>query len=84
MAYLKPPWFTVKVFNRLAIATGISHTETLTVIKGGTKEPQLVRNVRANPAVTLTTKSGAVTYVARETPIPQRPPVLSAYQKKAG
>ena len=31
MAYLKPPWFTVKVFNKIAMATGISGTETLTL-----------------------------------------------------
>jgi hypothetical protein len=40
MAYLKPPWFTAKVFNRIAMATGISKTETLTVTKRGSKEPQ--------------------------------------------
>ena len=91
MAYLKPPWFTVKVFNRIAMATGISNTETLTVTKRGSKEPQhipvvtvsvdgtrylvstrgesqWVKNVRANPTVTLTTKTGAVTYRAHETP----------------
>jgi hypothetical protein len=28
MAYLKPPWFTVRVFNRIAMATGISNSET--------------------------------------------------------
>ena len=40
--------------------------------------------MRANPTVTLTTKSGGVTYVAHEMPAPQRPPILSAYQHKAG
>jgi deazaflavin-dependent oxidoreductase (nitroreductase family) len=107
MAYLKPPWFTVKVFNRIAMATGISNSETLTITKRGSKEPQhipvvtvdvdgtrylvstrgesqWVRNVRANPTVTLTTKTSAVTYLARETPTPQRQPILTAYQKKAG
>jgi hypothetical protein len=107
MAYLKPPWFTVKVFNRIAMATGISNSETLTITKRASKEPQhipvvtvevggtrylvstrgesqWVKNVRANPTVTLTDKSGAVTYVARETPAPQRQPILIAYQKKAG
>ena len=77
MAYLKPPWFTVRVFNRIAMATGVSNTETLTVTKrgsgesqqipvvtvevGGTRylvstrgESQWVKNVRANPTVTLT------------------------------
>jgi deazaflavin-dependent oxidoreductase (nitroreductase family) len=107
MAYLKPPWFTAKVFNRIAMATGISNSETLTVTKRGSKEPQhipvvtvdvggtrylvstrgesqWVKNVRANPTVTLTNKSGAVTYVARETPAPDRQAILTAYQKKAG
>ena len=107
MAYLKPPWFTAKVFNRIAMATGISNTETLTVTKRGSKEKQQipvvtvtlngirylvstrgesqwVKNVRANPTVTLTSKAGAVTYHADETPTPEREPVLTAYQKKAG
>ncbi len=107
MAYLKPPWFTVKVFNRIAMATGISNTESLTVIKRGSQEQQRipvitvsldgtrylvsargesqwVKNVRANPIVTLTTKTGAVTYHAHETPTPQRQPILTAYRKKAG
>ena len=107
MAYLKPPWFTVKVFNRIAMATGISNTETLTVTKRGSRDPQQipvvtvdvggtrylvsthgesqwVKNVRAHPTVTLTGKSGAVTYVARETPASERQPILTAYQQKAG
>jgi hypothetical protein len=107
MAYLKPPWFTVKVFNRIAMATGISNSETLTVTKrgsaesqhipvvtvevGGTRylvstrgESQWVKNVRANSTVILTNKSGAVTYVAHETPTSQREPILTAYQQKAG
>jgi hypothetical protein len=103
MAYLKPPWFTVRVFNRIAMATGISNTETLTVVKRGSGEPQQipvvtvevggtrylvstrgesqwVKNVRANPTVALNGKS----YVARETPTSERPPILTAYQQKAG
>jgi len=107
MAYLKPPWFTAKVFNRIAMATGISNTETLTVTKRGSKEQQQipvvtvsldgtrylvstrgesqwVKNVRANPTVTLTSKTGAATYHAHETSTPQRQPILTAYQKKAG
>lgn len=107
MAYLKPPWFTVKVFNRIAMATGISNSETLTVTKRGSGQPQhipvvtvdvggtrylistrgesqWVRNVRANPTVTLTNKSGAVSYVACEMPAPQRQPILTAYQDKVG
>jgi deazaflavin-dependent oxidoreductase (nitroreductase family) len=107
MAYLKPPWFTVKVFNRIAMATGVSNSETLTITKRGSGEPQdipvvtvdvggtrylvstrgesqWVKNVRANPTVTLTSKSGAATYVARETPTSEREPILTAYQQKAG
>jgi hypothetical protein len=107
MAYLKPPWFTVRVFNRIAMATGVSNTETLTVTKRGSGESQQipvvtvdvgstrylvstrgesqwVKNVRANPNVTLTGKSGTATYVTRETSTSERPPILIAYQKKAG
>src|SRR5271165_702227 len=107
MAYLKPPWFTVKVFNRIAMATGVSNSETLTVTKRGSREPQKipvitvdvggtkylvstrgesqwVKNVRANPNVTLTNKSGTTGYVARETPEQDRQPILTAYREKAG
>ncbi|MGC2654283.1 MAG: nitroreductase/quinone reductase family protein [Mycobacterium sp.] len=107
MAYLKPPWFTVKVFNRIAMATGVSKSETLTVTRRKGGQPQnipvvtvdvggrrylvstrgesaWVKNVRANPNITLTNKSGAVRYIARETPAQQRQPVLTAYRKKAG
>ncbi len=89
MAYLKPPWFTARVFNRIAMATGVSNSETLTVTKRGSGEPQhipvvtvdvggtrylvstrgesqWVKNVRANPTVTLNNKSGTATYVARK------------------
>jgi hypothetical protein len=37
MPYLKPPRFTVRVFNRIAMATGISSSETLTVTKRGSE-----------------------------------------------
>lgn len=42
MAYLKPPWFTAKVFNKIAMAFGIGGSDTLTVIKRGSKEPQQI------------------------------------------
>jgi deazaflavin-dependent oxidoreductase (nitroreductase family) len=107
MAYLKPPWFVAHVVNRIALATGISNTETLTVTKrtsaqpqkipvitvdvGGTRylvstrgESQWVKNVRANPKVTLTSRSGAAKYIARELAASERPPILTAYQRKAG
>jgi len=40
MAYLKPPWFTRAVFNKIAMATGISTTEKLTVTRRRSKQPQ--------------------------------------------
>ena len=40
MAYLKPPWFTVRIFNRIAMAFGIGGSQTLTVTKRGSKQPQ--------------------------------------------
>jgi hypothetical protein len=42
MAYLKPPWFTAKVFNKLAMAFGIGGSATLTVTRRGSKEPQQI------------------------------------------
>ena len=89
------------------LTTGISNSETLTITKRASNEPQQipvvtvdvegtkylvstrgesqwVKNVRANPTVTLTTKAGAATYVAHETRTADRAPILAAYQKKAG
>lgn len=42
MAYLKPPWFTRAVFNKIAMATGMSNTETLTVTRRRSKQRQQV------------------------------------------
>lgn len=42
MAYLKPPWFTRAVFNKIAMATGMSNTEKMTVTRRGTKQRQEV------------------------------------------
>jgi deazaflavin-dependent oxidoreductase (nitroreductase family) len=42
MAYLKPPWFAAKIFNKIAMATGMSNTETLTVTKRKSKQAQQV------------------------------------------
>jgi hypothetical protein len=39
-----------------------------------------VKNVRANPNVRL----GTAGYLASETPVETRPPILDAYQAKAG
>jgi deazaflavin-dependent oxidoreductase (nitroreductase family) len=105
--YLKPPWFTAKIFNPIAMATGIADAETLTVTKRGSKEPQKipvltvdvdgtkylvstrgesqwVKNVRAHPDITISNKSGATGYVAREIPEQDRQRILTAYRNKAG
>ena len=42
MAYLKPPWFTRTVFNKIAVATGMSNTEKLTVTRRRSKQRQEV------------------------------------------
>lgn len=103
MAYLKPPWFVRAVFNRIAMATGIGHSETLTVTTRVSKQPQQipvvvpevdgvrylvstrgesewVRNVRANPRVTL----GKSSYLAAEVPVEKRAPIIAAYRPLAG
>jgi hypothetical protein len=103
VAYLKPPWFTRKIFNPIAMATGVSSSETLTVTKRASLQPQRipvltvdvdgvkylvstrgesewVKNVRADPHVKL----GAADYLATEVPVPDRRPILQAYQRKAG
>jgi hypothetical protein len=40
MAYLKPGWFSRAVFNKIAMATGMSNTEKLTVTRRHRKHPQ--------------------------------------------
>lgn len=42
MAYLKPPWVTAKVFNRIAVAMRIGGTEPLTVTRRNSGQPQQV------------------------------------------
>ena len=42
MAYLNQPWFNREIVNRFAMATGVVHSETLTVIKRATKQPQKI------------------------------------------
>ena len=42
MAYLKPPWFTAKVFNKIAMATGVSGSQTLTVTARTTGQEQKI------------------------------------------
>ncbi|OBC11568.1 hypothetical protein A5784_34195 [Mycobacterium sp. 852013-50091_SCH5140682] len=103
MAYLKPGWFVRTVFNRIAMATGVGQSRTLTVTTRISKQPQQipvvvpevngvkylvstrgesewVRNVRAEPRVTL----GSDSYVAAEVPVEQRAPIIAAYRPLAG
>jgi F420H(2)-dependent quinone reductase len=107
VAYLKPPWFTAKIFNRIAMSVGVGGSETLTVIKRTSKLPQKipvtpvdvdgvkylvstrgesewVKNVRVNPYVKITNKSGTTDYVAAETAVESRRPILQAYKAKLG
>jgi F420H(2)-dependent quinone reductase len=107
MVYLNQPWFNRQIVNRFAMATGVVHSQTLTVWKRFSKQPQKipvtpvevdgvkylvstrgeaewVKNVRVDPNVTLTTKSGTTKYVANETPVANRRPILDAYKVKAG
>ena len=42
MAYLRPPWFTAKIFNKAAMAFGIGGAATLTVTRRGTGGPQQI------------------------------------------
>jgi F420H(2)-dependent quinone reductase len=103
MTYLKPPWFTRVVFNKIATAVNFGPFETLVVTKRVSKQPQKipitpievdgtkylvsaygetawVKNVRANPDITL----GGVGYTATETPVEARKPILDAYRAKVG
>ena len=40
MAYLNQPWFNREIINRFAMATGVVHSETLSVIKRASGQPQ--------------------------------------------
>ena len=42
MAYLKPPWFVVHVFNPIARLTGIGGSQTLTVTRSSNHVPQRI------------------------------------------
>ncbi|MGV0836620.1 nitroreductase/quinone reductase family protein [Mycolicibacterium thermoresistibile] len=42
MAYLKPPWFTKAVFNRIAMALGVGGSQTLTVTRRVSRQPQRI------------------------------------------
>jgi hypothetical protein len=40
MAYLNQPWFNREIINRFAMATGVVHSQTLTVIKRSSRHVQ--------------------------------------------
>ncbi len=42
MAYLKPPWFARAIFNKIAMATGVGNSVTLTITKRVSKQPQKI------------------------------------------
>src|ERR1700731_4154124 len=42
MAYLKPPWFTRAIFNKVAMAPGIGSSQTVTVTRRVSKQPQKI------------------------------------------
>ncbi|ORA61316.1 nitroreductase family deazaflavin-dependent oxidoreductase [Mycobacteroides franklinii] len=47
-------------------------------------ESQWVKNIRANPQVTLTVKGASTVYTATEVPVADRAPIIAAYKPKAG
>ncbi|MBB4852851.1 deazaflavin-dependent oxidoreductase (nitroreductase family) [Mycobacteroides chelonae] len=47
-------------------------------------ESQWVKNIRANPQVTLTVKGATTAYTATEIPVSDRAPIIAAYKPRAG
>jgi len=107
MAYLKPPLFVAKVFNKVAMATGVGGSQTLTVMGRTTGQPQQipvipveyegahylvstrgesqwVKNIRANPTVTVASRRESREHHASEVPPSASAPIISAYRAKAG
>lgn len=100
MAYLKPPWFTRKVFNPVAMKAGMGQTLTVTRRSGGQQRiPVVVPEVDGIRYLVSTrgesdwvknvraddhVRVGDVGYVATELPVDQRGPVIAAYRPLAG
>jgi hypothetical protein len=42
MAYLKPPWFVTNVVNRIARLSGVGGSQTLTITRRSSGEPQRI------------------------------------------
>ena len=51
MAYLKPPWFTRTIFNKIAMAAGVGGSETLTVTKRVSRQPREVPVPQRAPVI---------------------------------
>ena len=47
-------------------------------------ESQWVKNIRANPNVTLTVEGKSTAYTATEVPVDQRTPIIAAFKPKFG
>jgi len=60
------------------------HTGPMAYLVSTRGESQWVKNVRANPRVTLTVRRRASEYVAAELSVERRAPVLDAYRAQLG
>jgi deazaflavin-dependent oxidoreductase (nitroreductase family) len=47
-------------------------------------ESQWVKNIRANPNITLTVKGKTTAYTATEVPVDERAPIIAAFKSKLG
>jgi hypothetical protein len=107
MAYLKPPAFTRRVFNPIAMKFEIGGVQTLAVRRRRTGEIQRVpvfpveregtrylvsargesdwvRNLRAAGEAELGKGGGTERFLVTEIPVAERPPIIAAYQDRAG
>jgi hypothetical protein len=99
MAYLKPPWFVAKVFNKVAMATGVGNSKTLTVTKRASGQPQRIPEVDGvkylvstrgesqwvkNVRVNPRVTVGSAAYLATEIPVEQRAPILEVFRPLGG
>lgn len=99
MAYLKPPWFVAKVFNKVAMATGVGNSKTLTVTKRASGQPQRIPEVDGvkylvstrgesqwvkNVRVNPRVTVGSAAYLATEIPVEQRAPILEVSRPLGG
>lgn len=72
MAYLRPPWFTARVFNKIAMLSGIAGAETLVVTTRSGRTQQIpVISVDVDGAKFLVSTRGESQWVRnlRTTPV---------------